>query len=262
MAKYFRLYTRIFKLSAMSEMAYRENFWTWAVIHTISLATLVIFFHIVYQGTSSINGWTRYESLMVLGVGTLITGLGSLTFFPFMYDFSRKIISGELDGRIIKPVDLLFQSAFCWVDMEDAIVVPNSLLLIGYALYHLQPQNLGLNIGLFVILLFSSLLILFSILTLIQSLAFKYVKVQSATNFYWSIVNIGKYPAKAIKNISLLATISLIPLAIISSVPAEVLFGRFDWAWILGSLVSAVTLFVISRRVFYSSLRHYSSASS
>ncbi len=262
MKKYLKIYTRIFKLSAMNEMINRENFWTWAIIHSLTMVSMILFFKIIYGGTSSINGWTEYQSLLVLGVGSLVTGLGSLTFFPFMYNFGRDIDEGDLDMRLLKPLDILFQSAFNLVDFEDFIVVPNSLLLIVYALWKLHPSHLLINIIGFIPIFISGMVILFSLLTLIQSLAFKLIKVDSVASFYWSIVNISKYPAKAIKGIGLIGTTLLVPIAVISSLPAEILFGRWDWIWIVGSIISAIILFILSRWVFMSSLRHYSSASS
>ena len=246
----------------MDEMSHRGNFWTWSLVHTISLITIVVFFKVVYSGGRVINGWDQYQSLLVLGTGTLIGGLGSLTFFSFMYDFGQRIKDGDMDFRLTKPMDVHFLSAFHWVDMEDFVTVPNSLLLIGYAVWNLRPQNLWVNLVGYLFALFLAMIILFSLLTLIQSLAFKYIKIDSVSNFYWSIVNISKYPAKAIKGLSLIGSTLLIPIAVISSLPAEILFGRWDWTWIVGSAISATFIFFLSRKVFMSSLRYYSSASS
>lgn len=246
----------------MSEMSYRANFWMWSVIHTISLLTLIVFFNAIYQNTNEINGWTKYQTLLVTGIGTLITGLGSLTFFPFMYGFSGRISKGLFDTTLTKPLNILFQSAIVWVDMEDLIVTPNSIIFIIYALAHLDIPNIWASLPVFLLLIICSLTILFSLMTVIQSLAFKAVKINSADNFYWSIVNTSKYPAKAIKNVSLIALIWLAPIAIISSVPAEVLMGRFDWPWIVASVLTALAAFLISTRIFHSAVRNYSSASS
>lgn len=262
MKKMFQIYKRIFKLSLMTLMADRENFITWCFVHSISLVTMIVFVTSVFSRVQTINGWTQDQSLLVLGVGTLIGGLGSITFFPFMYDFGKKILRGEFDAILLRPVSVLFSSAFCWVDIEDLITIPNSLFLIGFALYRISPSNIVSNIIMFVILIICSLLILFSILTFIQSLAFKHVRVNSAMEFYWAMVDTNKYPTKAMRNISVLVWIMVFPIALISSVPAEVLFGRYDWPWIIASLVLSLFLFWLSQKVFYSSLRHYSSASS
>jgi len=246
----------------MSEISNRENFFTWMAIHTVSLLTIFIFFKIIFQSTSNINGWTEYQTLLVLGIASLITGLGSLTFFSFMYHFGLEIQKGEFDMKLVKPIDVHFLSSFYWVDFEDVIIIPNSLILIVYSLINLNPPYLLINFFVFILLILSSLVILFSALTLIQSLALKLVRVDSVANFFWSMVNISRYPTKAIRGISTIAAVLLAPVALISSVPAEVLFGRFEPVWILTSLISAVILFILSRRVFMSALRHYSSASS
>lgn len=262
MKRYFKNYFRIFKLSFMNEMTHRGNFLTWAIVHTASFVSMIIFFKIIYLGTSNINGWSQYQAMLVLGIATLITGLGSLTFFPFMYNFGKDVQDGNLDMKLLKPLDVLFQSAFCWVDVEDLIVAPNAIIFIIYSLWKLSPSNLFVNFFTFIIILFSSLILLFSVLTLIQSLVLKLVKVDSVAVFFWSIVNITKYPAKAVKDIGKLGLILLVPVAIISSVPAEVLLGRYDWPWVMGSIISAIFLFFLSRWIFYRSLKSYSSASS
>jgi len=228
----------------MSEMTHKENFLTWIAVHSVSLLSIVVFFKVVYSNTNSINGWTQYQTLMVLGTATLMTGLG------------------EFDFKLAKPLNILFQSAFRWVDTEDLAVTPTGLLLIWYSLANLKPENLPLNIIGFLLMVTSSMVILFSLLTIIQSLAFRHVQINSVTDFYWSIINITKYPAKAIKNVSQATLYSLVPIGIISSVPSEVLFGRWEPVWITGSLFSAFVLFIFSRWIFMSSLRHYSSASS
>lgn len=262
MKRYIRQYFRMFKLSFMNEMTHRGNFLIWAVVHTTSFISMIVLFKIIYLGTSQIHGWSQYQAMLVLGVGTLVTGIGSLTFFPFMYSFGQDVQNGDLDLKLLKPLDVLFQSAFCWVDVEDIIVAPNAILLIVYSLWKLSPQNIIINLILFLILLLSSLIILFSVLTLIQSLTLKFIRVDYVAGFFWSLVNITKYPAKAITNIGRAGLILLVPVAVISSVPAEVLFGRYDWSWIIASLVFSLFLFWFSKKVFYSSLRHYSSASS
>jgi ABC-2 type transport system permease protein len=243
-------------------MADRGNFFTWCVVHSTNLLTMTIFISLVFSRVQSINGWTQDQALLVLGVGTLISGLGSLTFFPFMYDFGKKILRGEFDAILIKPVNTLFASAFCWVDVEDLITVPNSIILIIYALIRIDNNFSIFNLFIFIVLILSSLLILFSLLTLIQSLSFKHIRINSVQDFFWAMVDTNKYPVKAMKEISTFVWILVFPIALISSVPAEVLFGRYDWPWITSSFVFSLFLFWLSKKVFYSSLRHYSSASS
>jgi len=246
----------------MDEMTDRVNFFTWGVVHTVSLLVFIAFFNIVFAQVKEINGWSQFQVLLVLGVGTLIGGIGSITFFSFMYDHPREIRSGNFDFKLAKPMDVHFQAAFASVDMDDLIVIPNSIVLIVYSLNKLPVQNLPINVLGFLILLSCSMVILFSILTLLLSLSFRHVRVDSLMDFYWSLVNTTKNPVKAYKTTSVVLTAMFIPIIMISSVPAEVLFGKFDWPWICGSVIAAVALFLFSRWKWQNALADYSSASS
>lgn len=260
--KYIKFYLLAFKMALIEQMTFRENFFMWIFIHSISLLTYIVFFRIVFSQVVQINGWGINETLLVLGTGELITGIGSLTFFPFMYGFSNEVAKGEFDFKLAKPIDPHFYAAFGYPDIEDMTVVPISLILIGYAVSNLKIQSLGLNFVGFLILLICSLVILFSLLTLFQSLAFKYVRVERARDLFWSIADLTKYPAKSIRSASLLITAFLLPVALISSVPAETLFGRWDWPWIFGSILLAGASLIISRKIFQDGIHNYSSASS
>ncbi len=262
MNKYLRHYVRVFKISLMSEMTDRVNFLIWSAVHSLTLLMFIAFFSIVFSQVGEINGWSQFQVLLVVGIGTLVGGLGSITFFSFMYDHPRDIQNGDFDFKLTKPMDAHFQAAFASVDMDDFIVVPNSILLIIYSLNRLAVNNLGINVIVFLGLLVSSMIILFSILTLFMSLSFKYIRIDSIMQFYWSIVNTTKNPVKAYKTTSIFLSALFLPIILISSIPAEVLFGRLEWNWILGSVVTAVLLLIVSRRVFQNGLKNYSSASS
>ncbi|MDO8515327.1 MAG: ABC-2 family transporter protein, partial [bacterium] len=125
--KYFKYYLNIFKMNIMDQLANRENFFVWILVHTISLVSMFIFFKLIYSQIKAINGWTEYQSLLVLGVGNLIAGLGSATFFSFMYSFGRDIEMGDYDLKLLKPLDAHFLAAFSWVDAEDLAAIPNSI---------------------------------------------------------------------------------------------------------------------------------------
>lgn len=261
MKRYLSYYFRIFQISFMNEMTDRVNFLTWGVVHTVALLTFVVLFKIIFSQISEINGWSQYQVLLVLGIGTLIGGLGSLTFFSFMYDHPQEVRNGDFDFKLTRPLDVHFQAAFSSIDIDDLSVVPSGIILIIYSLTKLSGFTFS-GLVIFLILLVCSMLILFSILTLLESLAFKFIAIDSLMNFYWSMVNVTKDPIKAYKNFSVILTAFLLPVALISSVPAEVLFGKYEWNWIATSIISAVVLFIFSRWIFQRALHDYSSASS
>lgn len=260
--KYLKLYFLTLKMNIMDMAINRGNFVVWVLVHTSSFVVNIIFFEIIYSQIKSINGWNYYQALIVLGVSSIIIGLGSGTFFPFFWGFARQIRHGDFDMKLVKPVDIQFQSAFYWIDLEDVVQLPLGIILIIYCLQYLVFLPGLLNIFIFVVLIINTMVILFSLASLILSMAFKFVRVDASVHFFWSIVNVSHYPAKAIKTGSIIVTALLVPLALFTSVPAEVIFGRIEWQWITGSLALGILLFFISRWVFLRSVRNYTSASS
>ena len=260
--KYFYLYLRTFKQSLMTEMQYRVNFFTWVTIHSVNIIVQILFFRIIYQNIDQINGWTFYQVLLVLAVHKCVITIGSLTFFPVMYQFANKIKTGDFDLQLIKPVSPLFLATFSWVDIEDFQNLINSLILMTVCLTQLKPISLIPNLFLGVIMMFFALLFLFSLLVSLQSLAFRFINVINVRYFFWSFINMSEYPAKAIIRVPSIIRALLFPAILISSVPAEVLFGRWELGWIIGIASVSITLFFLSRQFFYHQLKMYSSASS
>lgn len=260
--RYLKIYFLILKIGFMREAAYRTSFLLWALIHILSLATNIVFFSIVYAHIPIVNGWDLNRTLVILGTSHLIIGIGSATYFCFMYGFSDMVRSGNLDFRLSKPIDIQFLVSLREADIEDFINIPSSIILLVIAISRLNISNLLLNILGFSILVISSHIILYSITLMIQSLAFKAVKVGFAEWLTWHIVQLGQYPIRIFKGLAQIIFMLVIPVGLITTIPAEVLMGIFDWKWIVTSLILAISLFIISRKVFLLGLRSYSGASS
>ena len=54
----------------------------------------------------------------------------------------------------------------------------------------------------------------------------------------------------------------VIPLALMTTYPAEALLGRLEWGTLVTSLIGTVVLATISRQIWLMSIRRYTSASS
>lgn len=256
--KYLRYYSRLFSMCFMDQLANRANFTTWAIINVFTIVTYTIFFSVIFSGVNNINGWSEKQVLTVFGTGLLVQGLGSMTFFCFMYTFGEDIVKGNFDFKMLKPMNIHFLAAMPYLDLEDITVVPLALIVLVYALQTVSLFGVVLYLGLII----CALILLFSLITIVESLAFKAVRIDDAYHFIWSIIGSSKYPIKPILNIFPLLGGFLFPMIMIASVPAEVLFGRYEWNWIAASVISAIILFIFSRWVFQKALLDYSSASS
>jgi len=88
------------------------------------------------------------------------------------------------------------------------------------------------------------------------------VKVWNATEVLRSTLVAGRYPLQAYPaGLRWLFTLVL-PVAFLTTVPAEALLGRAQAHWVAGSLLAALLCLVGTRLFWRWALRHYTSASS
>lgn len=260
--RYFRIYLFTLRNSVMIMLSYRTNLLMWTIIHAFELLTNIVFFNIIFLRAGSVGGWNINQVLVLLGFMEMTLGLGSLTFYPMMYNFNKMIRKGELDLRLVKPVDTQFLISFPWVDLDDFISIPTGLLLMGYGISQLGVQNLTINILAFIPSLILAEIIMYSIIVFLLCLAFRTTTVNYIENVFWNIQWQGRYPATVFRGIIHAIFMFIVPIGLISTIPAQVLFGRFDWRYFLIMVVYAVGGFLLSRKAFSNNLKRYSSASS
>lgn len=260
--RYLRVYLFVLRNSIMNMIIYRADFITWTVVHAFELLTNVAFFKIIFLRTSSIGGWDIYQVLVLLGFMEMTLALGSLTFYPMMYNFSEMIRKGDLDWKLVKPINTQFLITFPWIDVSDAASLLTGILMIAYSLSHQNGLNLFINVPVFLVHLFLAMIVMYSLVVLMLTMAFKTTRINYIEYFFWNLQWQGRYPATVFKGVVHFVFMFIVPIGLISTVPAQTLFGAFDWRYSLALVSYAAILFFLARKVFSDNLKGYSSASS
>jgi len=262
MKKYLKIYIQTVKLAYIGEMTYRASFFLWTIVWGFSVFVDILFFKVVFGDTGLINGWDFSSAMFVVAGQFLFVGFGGLTYFPIMYHFSSEVRNGSLDFVIIKPVDTQLYVSFSGVDVEDTTNIITALIIFLYLFLTVQIPNLLFKVsGAFLMFLIGNI-IFYSIIILFQSLAFKYINVEGSTGFIWKIIRFSKYPVTIFQCPVKVIFFTLLPIGIITTIPAQIIMGLFNWNWILLIFPFAIIMLFISRKVFQYGLNRYSSASS
>ena len=112
------------------------------------------------------------------------------------------------------------------------------------------------------LLLASSAVILYSLWFLLAALSIWFVKVWNATEVLRYVLVAGRYPVSAYPaGLRTLFTLVL-PVAFLTTVPAEAILGRVSGDWAFASLGVAAAALGLSRWFWQYALRYYTSASS
>jgi len=135
-------------------------------------------------------------------------------------------------------------------------------VLIALAVVRESQAIEAADLALGLVLLVSAVLILYSLWFLLAALSVWFVKVWNATEVLRSVLVAGRYPVSAYPPALRLLFTFVLPVAFLTTVPAEALMGRGSLAWALGSMLMAVLALGGTRLFWQFALRHYTSASS
>ena len=110
------------------------------------------------------------------------------------------------------------------------------------------------------VLLLAAVAILYSISTLVISLAFFVVKVDNLIYLFISIYDAARWPASIFRGGLAVVFTFVIPLAVMTTFPALALLGRISATEVVAALVGAATFTAVARLGWRRSIAHYTSA--
>ncbi|MEN9539931.1 MAG: hypothetical protein RLZZ459_22 [Cyanobacteriota bacterium] len=260
---------RFWGSSLAAELEYPSN----AVIELIAvvgnLAGSLFVLTLLYGHGRDLGGWSWNAALVVLGLYTLLDGLTSCLLQPNLSRIVQHVQTGSLDFVLLKPIDSQFWLSARQISPWGLPAIVAGTGLVAWGLMRGAPSGLeaqpGMLMGRLLLgltLLGAAAAILYSLWFLLASLSIWFVKVWNATEVLRYTLVAGRYPVSAYPpGLRLLFTLVL-PVAFLTTVPAEALLGRATATWALGSLAAAAISLWLSRAFWQQALRHYTSASS
>jgi ABC-2 type transport system permease protein len=260
----FRLILAFLRASAQQEMAYRSNFLIGLLYSLLNLGVALAGLGILYGQVESIRGWDYRSTLALLGVYLTVSALRGLFIGPSLDSLAGMdgdILSGRFDFTLLKPVNLQFLVSFrqwrlfALFDLALGLgVVVRALTLPGFAL---SPAGL---LG-FCAALAVGMLALYAVLLIFSALVFW----SPGFLFTWvfdGIFQLARYPLGLYPGWLRLVLTWIVPVGLVTTLPAQALAGTLPAGTLAGSAAFAGVLFAAATLFFQHSLRRYSSASS
>ncbi|MEK7106300.1 MAG: ABC-2 family transporter protein, partial [Patescibacteria group bacterium] len=119
------------------------------------------------------------------------------------------------------------------------------------------------NVLLYAISLLLSVWMIHSVATLFMSLNFIFGPTQGTAGVIYQFQELEKYPASSYENQGLFIKVFIFPIALLTSIPASLLISKsLPPHYILTYFLSLIVITIVSEKVWHSSIRYYSSASS
>ncbi|QPN68576.1 ABC transporter permease [Synechococcus sp. CBW1006] len=262
MGRYWRTLRSFWGAALAAELEYQINLLIELLATGGNLAGSLFVLSLFFRSGHGLGGWSWEAALVVLGMYTVLDGIASTLLQPNLSTIVSHVQNGSLDYVLLKPIDSQF-----WLSLRTVspwglpgIVLGVVLMVVGAVRTGATPslQDLLLT-GL---MLICGSLILYSLWFILAATSIWFVKVWNATEVLRSFLAAGRYPISAYPiGLRLFFTV-VVPVAFLTTVPAEALLGRANLSWLTASGVVTILSLLASRWFWKYALRFYTSASS
>lgn len=258
----FRLLAIFYKNTLISELEYRLNFWSNLGLSLFWLVWAALSVRVYFFQTEEVAGWKYPELLVVMGLFFALNGFRQLILTPNLSRISEYVRMGTLDYVLTKPVNSQFLVSLRNIGVYNWGDPLLGLGLAAYGLWQLKyVPSLG-QIALFGVLLAAAMVLLYSISLILQTLTFWLVNVERVDALVMGVLETGRFPVSFYRGWIRAVLTAVIPVAFMTTFPAEALLGRLDWRLAAAGIGLAVILFVLSSAFWRFALRYYTGASS
>lgn len=260
MGRYFHVLKLFWGAAIAAELEYRINFVLAAVSSLGNLAGSLFGLFLFYRTGYRFSGYSWEEALVVLGIFTLLQGFSSTFLEPNLSRIVDRVQQGTLDFVLLKPISSQF-----WLSANTVSPWGIPDVIFGAVLLLYAANKLGVKIGNYFLtaipLLFGTIT-LYSIWFMLGATSIWFVKIYNVTEVLQGLLEAGRFPMAAYPAAYRFFFTFVVPVAFLTTVPAEALLGRGEIVWTAGAGLLAIGLLFFSRYFWQFALRFYTSASS
>ncbi len=255
-AKVLRLFWRT---SWAAEMEYRGNFIFACLSSFGNLFGSAFSLWLFYRAGAGFPGWTVHEGAVVLGVFSIFTGVVASVLSPNLSRIVTHVQEGTLDLLLLKPLDSQLQVSLRVLSPWGVPDVVFGALVCAWGLW--ESQRAGGWSVVAVVPFGAGVVLLYALWFLVATTSVWFTKIYNATEVLRGLLDAGRFPMAAYPAIYRLVFTFVVPVAFLTTVPAEALLGRSTSTWMLASPAVACAAFIASRLVWRRALRSYTGAS-
>lgn len=266
--RYGRSLRRFWGTALAGQLEYQLNMVLELLAAIANLVGSVFILSLFFAGGSGsaagrpLGGWSWQEALVVQGIYTLLDGVASTWLRPNLGAIVSHVREGTLDFVLLKPIDSQFWLSLRTLSPAGLSEIALGLGLIAWAVPRAGATPSPGSLALALLLSLAGVLILYALWFLLATTSLWFVKTWNATEVLRAALTAGRFPLSAYPPGLRLVFTLVLPVAFLTTVPAEAILGRVTASsGVLALLVAGLGL-LLCRAFWRYALRHYTSASS
>lgn len=209
------------------------------------------------RSITDLAGYSFDQLVVFFLIYNLFDLIGQI-FYRGIYWFRSEIISGDFDFRLTKPINPLFQILTSYTDFLD---IPLLILVLTMLVINWPQVTLAQNLT-FVAVSLLSVIILTAIHILVAAIGVITTAVEHTIWMFRNLATMARVPIDIYVSPIRVFLTYVIPIGIIFTVPAKVLFGTASSGFLLFAFILSIGFYLFALRIWRYALIRYASASS
>ena len=249
------------RIGVMNEFQYRANFVVQLLQSVVQVGTGLIVLSLIFDRTANLNGWTRPQLLVLMGIFTLVGGLIGFWIEPNMGRVIADVRLGTFDYVLTKPVDSQLLSSAREFRLWRLVDVVVGGVVMGWGIAELPTGISATEVFLFLVMLVAGMVLIYCLWLIVTTGAFWFVRMEEVQELFGGLYRAGQYPVTIYPSWLRLILTYIVPIGVAVTVPSESLTGRLTPARVAITIGFGVVALVVTRLVWRIGSRHYSGAS-
>ncbi len=262
MLRYLRLLGVQFRASLQTSMQYRVDFLVQGAMSFFWMAWAVVPLLVVYGKRDRVAGWDFDHALVVLGWFLAMKGVLEGAVNPSLASVVEHIRKGTLDLVLLKPVDAQFLVSTAKFAPWHVVDLAAGAGIVAWAFSRMGTVPGPAEVSAALLLTACAVAVLYSLWILVVSAAFFVVKVDNLSFLFLSIFDAARWPVSVFTGFWRVLFTVVIPLALMTTFPAEALLGRIHGTALVAAVAGSLGFVACARVVWQRAIARYTSASS
>jgi ABC-2 type transport system permease protein len=262
--RYLKLIWRFVSASTQNELAYRANFGLSLLHSLLNLGTGVLGLMVLFGQVESLRGWTLASTLALLGVYLSVGALRGLVIGPSLNALAGmdgEVWTGAIDFTLLRPIDAQFLASLRYWRPLALVDLALGLGVLGVAAARLGQSLTPGRLLAFLLALAIGVVIIYALLLALSAL----VLWSPGFLFTWAfdaLFQMARYPVGLYPGWLRLMLTWVVPVGLITTVPAQALAGQLQPGMLIGGGALALAFLLGASALFRVGLRRYVSPSS
>jgi ABC-2 type transport system permease protein len=262
LARYAGIWLAQIRYTIMRELMFKANFILWVIVDLSWFGLHLSFIQFLYLQVNTVAGWGKWEMILLVTTNMLVQQIFQMFLMTNLTKLPELVRTGKLDFFLAQPASAQFLVSTRYFELGSVVNTFVTLIVCVIAMAHLHLNLSGAGLLIFPVLVACGVLIHYSLLLILMSLAFWMTRAQGFMYAYYNVFQIARLPREAFKGVARFVFTWTVPLLLIANVPARTLRYGLDGYDLLGMACATGVLLALSTAVFQAGLRRYGSASS